>query len=196
MTSVRWGLFLYVGLVAATAAIAAAGYGGFVVYGGLQAPDASSLALLGFAAATGIAAFFSPCSFSLLVALLGRTPDAGSSEAGESEPSRRPLAFAGAMALGAVLFLALLAGLVALGAGAVVQSLAMDDVVGRVLRSLLGAALILLGLVQLNVLTISAFYLVEDLATPLRRAQARVRRRRPLLGYSMFGFGYLLAGFG
>jgi hypothetical protein len=28
------------------------------------------------------------------------------------------------------------------------------------------------------------------------RGQAQVRRRRPLVGLTLFGFGYLLAGFG
>jgi hypothetical protein len=37
---------------------------------------------------------------------------------------------------------------------------------------------------------------IAQLAYPLEKAQARLRRERPVLGFGLFGFGYILAGFG
>jgi hypothetical protein len=54
---------------------------------------------------------------------------------------------------------------------------------------------ILLGLTQLGVLPLS-FHGIEDLAEPILKLQARLRRDHPLLGFALFGFVYLIAGFG
>jgi hypothetical protein len=51
------------------------------------------------------------------------------------------------------------------------------------------------GLAQLGV-TPNPLHAVEAVARPLLRTQARYRRTRPTVGFTIFGFGYLLAGFG
>jgi cytochrome c biogenesis protein CcdA len=66
---------------------------------------------------------------------------------------------------------------------------------GIIIRAIVGSLLILFGLMQLNVLPIS-FYRFEESARPLLTRQARLRRQHPALGFGLFGFGYLLAGFG
>jgi hypothetical protein len=66
---------------------------------------------------------------------------------------------------------------------------------GITIRAVVGSLLILLGLMQLNLLPVS-FLAVEDAAKPLLARQARLRRDRPALAFGLFGFGYLLAGFG
>ena len=50
--------------------IAIAGRAGFVAFPGFDLPAVHGFTLLGLAA--GLASFFSPCSFPLLVGLLGR----------------------------------------------------------------------------------------------------------------------------
>lgn len=60
---------------------------------------------------------------------------------------------------------------------------------------MIASLLILLGLIQLNVLPVS-FVAVEDAAKPLLARQARLRRDPRALAFGLFGFAYLLAGFG
>jgi copper chaperone CopZ/cytochrome c biogenesis protein CcdA len=182
----------YALLALGIAALAVAGYTGYQLYPrfGLPAVDGAGLFLL--AAAAGIASFFSPCAFPLLVTLLAR-------EAGATSTPRRGLgravAFAAALSGGAAAFL-LLAGLVvAAGGHALFAGFVFGSPQALILRAVVGALLILLGLVQLGVLP-NPLHAVEALAKPLLRAQARERRRRATLGFGLFGFGYLLAGFG
>ena len=66
---------------------------------------------------------------------------------------------------------------------------------GRIIRALVGALLISLGLIQLGILAISLRRFESRLHRLLTR-QAELRRRRPAAGFALFGFGYLLAGFG
>jgi len=66
---------------------------------------------------------------------------------------------------------------------------------GRILRLTVGLFLVLLGLVQVGLLP-NPLHALEDALRPLFRKQAEVRRKRALVGHTMFGFGYLLAGFG
>ena len=69
------------------------------------------------------------------------------------------------------------------------------SIVGRLIRAVVGVGLLLLGLIQLGRLPVS-FRGLEPAIHGLLRQQAGLRRRRPLLGHAMFGFGYVLAGFG
>lgn len=66
---------------------------------------------------------------------------------------------------------------------------------GIILRFTVGVILIALGLVQLGRLP-SPMHAVERLSQPITRQQARLRRERPVAGFALFGFGYVLAGFG
>lgn len=182
----------YLLLVLASVAVALAGYVGYVVYPRFELPAATGAALLFLAAAAGVASFFSPCSFPLLVSILGRTPAAVETS---GRRSRRPLLFAAALALGAAAFLLLAGVLIALAGGALFQDVTFTSTAGRVIRAVVGALLVVLGLIQLNRLRVS-FRRVEPAVHGFLKEQAAFRRRRPLPGFFVFGFGYVLAGFG
>jgi cytochrome c biogenesis protein CcdA/copper chaperone CopZ len=173
--------------------LALAGYLGYVLYPrfGLPAVEGASLLLL--ATGAGIAAFFSPCSFPLLVTLLARQTG-GTSRQGENRPGS-PLAFASALSLGAVIFLLVSGLVIAWGGEALFAGVTFDSPAGRIIRAVVGILLIVLGLMQLGILPFS-LHAVEHISRPLMRSQSRLRHSQPVLGFTLFGFGYLLAGFG
>ncbi len=181
-------------LVLFMAGLALAGYAGYVVYPRFDLPAAAGIGLLALSVGAGIASFFSPCSFPLLVTLLARQADtqrrAGVRDSGGSLP------FAIALAAGASVFFLIAGIIVAFGGGALFQDVTFTSDAGRVLRVAVGLALILLGLFQLNLLPSPDFHAVSRLGEPLSKFQARQRRRRPALGFAAFGLGYPLAGFG
>jgi copper chaperone CopZ/cytochrome c biogenesis protein CcdA len=178
-------------LVAAVGAIAVAGYVGYLLYPRFDLPAVEGAGLLGLAAAAGIASFFSPCSFPLLVGLLGR--QAATQAAGAK--SARPLVFGGALALGAATFMLLAGAVIAAGGEALFAGVTFTSTAGIAIRSIVGVLLILFGLIQLGRLPVS-FHAVERLAGPISRRQATLRREKPVAGFALFGFGYVLAGFG
>jgi len=96
---------------------------------------------------------------------------------------------------GALVFLLLAGALIAAGAGVFFKQVTFTSAAGITIRAVIGFLLILFGLIQLNVLPVSLLA-IEDLAKPLLARQARMRRDRPALAFGLFGFGYLLAGFG
>lgn len=183
----------YILLATGTGILALAGYAGYVLYPRFNLPAATGIGLLVLAAGAGIASFFSPCSFPLLVTLLARETSARAAP-GESR-LQRALTFAVALALGATAFLLLIGVGIALGASVLFEGVIFTSTAGRLVRLLVGGFLILLGLIQLGVLPVS-FGLVEHAARPLLHRQAGLRRARPTLGFGLFGFGYILAGFG
>lgn len=177
---------LAVGLVLA----GIAGYLGFVAYPRLDLPAGIGAGLLVLGAAAGMAAFFSPCSFPLLVTLLTR-------EAGrEGPPLRRAFGVALPMAIGATVFILGLGALVALGGRELAGSITFTSTAGRTLRVAVGSVLMLLGLIQSELVPLSFHAVGDRIGRPVAEAQARLRRRRPRTGLAVFGFGYLLAGFG
>lgn len=186
------GLARYLLLVTAVAATAIAGYTGYLLYPRLDLPAVEGAAVLGLAAAAGVASFFSPCSFPLLLGILGR--DATARARGEPSTSR-PVVFGGALALGAGGFLLLTGLAIAAGGGVLFEQVTFESTAGITIRGIIGGLLILLGLVQVGVLA-SPFHAVEHAAQPMLRRQARLRREHPVAGHGLFGFGYVLAGFG
>jgi cytochrome c-type biogenesis protein len=182
--ALRYGLLVFFVI-----ALGLAGYGGFRLYPRLALPAADGVGLLSLGVAAGIAAFFSPCSFPLLATLLARAVD----------PARRvatALFFATTFAAGAATFLLLFGLVISAGAAAALGGVRFTSAEGRILRSAVGIALILLGLAQLGLISAGAFHRVSDLARPLQRVHAEERRAHPARGYALFGFGYVLAGFG
>jgi cytochrome c biogenesis protein CcdA len=177
----------YALLVAATAAIAIVGYAGYVVYPRFDLPAVTGASLLLLSAAAGIASFFSPCSFPLAVTLLARETSPGQ--------QRRVTTLALWVGLGALIFLGLAGALLAAGAGAFFKQVTFTSTAGITIRVVVGSLLILLGLIQLNVLPVSLLA-VKEAAKPLMARQARLRQERPALAFGLFGFAYLLAGFG
>lgn len=182
----RYGL-----LVVGVAVVALAGYVGYELYPRFDLPAAEGAGLLVLAAA-GIASFFAPCSFPLLVTLLSR-PGGGSDR--DAAPAR-PLVYGAALSVGAAAFLVLSGVAIALGGSAFFEGVTFTSTTGRTLRILVGALLLLLGLIQLGRLADTSFRSVEGLTKKLNRSQARLRRRHPVAGYTAFGVFYLLAGFG
>jgi cytochrome c-type biogenesis protein len=190
-TSDSHGSLRYLVLVAAVVVIAVAGYAGYVLYPRFYLPAVEGAGLLALAAAAGIASFFSPCSFPLLVGLLGRQAATHATRTG----APRPAVFGGALALGAAAFMLLAGVVVAVGGEALFAGVTFTSPAGIAIRSIVGVLLILLGLIQVGIVPLP-FHRVSELARPLTRGQARLRRERPVAGHAAFGFGYVLAGFG
>jgi cytochrome c-type biogenesis protein len=178
-------------LAVAVAVIALAGYVGYVLYPRFDLPGAQGAGLLGLAAAAGVASFFSPCSFPLLLGLLGRQPGGRSGGGGPS-----PAVFGGALATGAAVFMLVFGLAIAAGGEALFAQVTFASVAGVVLRATVGVVLIALGLVQSGVVLGRINAADRVFNAPIARYQARLRRRRPVAGYGVFGFGYVLSGFG
>lgn len=177
-------------LPALVAALALAGSAGYRWYPRLALPPAEGAALLALSVAAGIASFFSPCAFPLLLALLAH--EGSGSRQGRR---RRILGYAAALAAGAGVLLALTAVTIAAGGAALLGGVTFMSTTGRALRLIAGTVLIALGLAQIGYIP-NPTRVVARAAMPLRRAHARVRRAAPAAGYGIFGFAYLLAGFG
>lgn len=181
----------YVLLVIVVVVVAVAGFVGYVLYPRFDLPAVEGAGLLGLAAAAGVASFFSPCSFPLLVTLLGRQTVADSG----SGRSARPAVFGGSLALGAGFFMLMAGAVIALGGEAFFAGVTFTSPTGITIRIVVGLLLIFLGSIQIGVVPLS-MHAVSRLAQPMLRGQARLRRDRPVAGFALLGFGYVLAGFG
>lgn len=83
----------------------------------------------------------------------------------------------------------------ALAGGDLFADVTFTSTVGRIIRLAVGLLLIALGLSQLERVPVDLRRFEPAMQRYLRR-QASVRRQHPLLGFGLFGFGYLAAGFG
>ncbi len=181
----------YVILVVAVLLVAIAGFAAFRYHLTLRISGFEGTGLLLLAVASGLASFFSPCSFPLLLVLLTREIRADS----EGRQADRALLFATGLATGVSIFLLLAGGAVAFGAAPIFRQFTFTSPEGRVLRFTVGSILILFGLFQTNLVPVR-FETIASISRPLLRAQARLRQSRPVLGFSLLGFTYILAGFG
>lgn len=182
----RRGRLRYAVLALGVAAAAVAGYAGYVAYPRFDLPATVGLGLLALGAGAGMASFFSPCAFPLLLTLLAR------------EVRGRPAAavgFAAAFSAGAVVFLAVLGALLAAGGAGLAGAVTFTSGVGVAIRVGVGLVLIVLGLIQAEVIPVS-FHGIERLTRPVAEAQARLRRQHPAAGFALFGLAYLAIGFG
>jgi cytochrome c biogenesis protein CcdA len=184
----------YALLAAATAGVALVGYLGYVVYPRFDLPAGTGATLLVLATGAGIASFFSPCSFPLLLSMLAR-PLAAEAAVEGGRPFRRAALYAAGLSLGASVFLVGVGVAIAAGASTYFDDVTFTSTAGIAIRIAVGVLLVSLGLVQLNVLPVS-FRRFEPAMHGYLRRQAQVRRTRPVVGFTLFGFGYLLAGFG
>jgi cytochrome c biogenesis protein CcdA len=192
-------------LAAGVVILALAGYSGYVLYPRFDLPAVTGVGLLLLAAAAGLAAFFSPCSFPLLVTLLARQTGGQrqreegrrEKEEGRGQPAAWPVAlrFALAFSLGVTLFLILAGGLIALGGGHLFAGVTFTSAAGRTIRAVVGAGLLVLGLAQVGVIRLP-FDRIAVAASPLWPKRSQLQQRPSLWGYTLYGFGYLLAGFG
>jgi len=161
-----------------------AGYAGFVAF--VESDRSTGSLLLVVAASTGFAAFFSPCSFPLLLTFLARRAD---------ESTRLAVVSALRVGLGAVLLLFLVTIPIVIFGDLAATVVAFDRPAGRVFRAMIGLTLVLFGLRQARLfrLRISGFdWLAARAASTLDPSRVSTRARRDFL----YGFGYLLAGFG
>jgi cytochrome c biogenesis protein CcdA len=178
-------------LVAGTLLVALAGYTGFRLYPSIGGGSGSGAALVGVAAATGFAAFFSPCSFPLMLTMLGR--QAGS-DTGRSR-LRPALRFALAASIGASAFVVGFGMLLSIGGGAIARQITFTSGPGRALRIAVGLLLITMGLAQLGRIRIP-FFRLAVLATPIERRRRTSDNPDRFSNHVLYGFGYLIAGFG
>ena len=111
----------------------------------VQSDRAASSGVLILGVITGFAAFFSPCSFPLLLTFLAR-------RAGESRGSA--LASALRVGFGATLMLAVLGLVMAAGGAAIGTIVQFDQPPSRGFRLLVGALLVFLGLRQARLVTV------------------------------------------
>lgn len=188
----------YAALGLAVLVVGLVGYLGFVVYPKLDLSAGVGIGLIVLAAAAGVASFFSPCSFPLLVGMLGR-PVAERTQTGDlRQPTRNSLAFATALSLGVVAFLALLGTAIALGGDAIIKDVTFTSTTGRILRITVGTFMILVALIQLGRLNVPLRRFEPALKGFLRRQRqhGRAEGQPQLLRFGLFGFAYLAAGFG
>lgn len=181
----------YLLLVATIFLLALAGYVSYLLYPRFDLPAVTGIGLLILAFGAGAASFFSPCSFPLLATLLARQVR----DVQRGRAWARLLRFAAALAAGVTLFLLLTGAAIALGAAPLFEQVTFTSMVGRLLRLVVGGLLVLLGVWQWRG-TSPGSGAVYRLVQPLMEAQAHRRRDRPTLAFGLFGFGYVLAGFG
>jgi len=176
-------------LAAAVLAVGLIGYGAYELYPRFELDAYQGVPLLLLAVGAGVAAFFSPCAFSLLLTLLARdvTPEHGG--------LARPLRFAAGMSAGALVFVLAVGAAIALGTQALIGDVTFTSTAGRLLRLAVGAFLVLMGLNLLGRLKIPMDK-VASLRAPLLRTEHRQREQHPTLSYGIFGFSDLLTGFG
>src|SRR5713101_128250 len=170
-----------------TLAVAVAGYAGYVLYPRFHLPAVTGVGMLLLAAAAGIASFFSPCSFPLLLSILARAPGI------EVQRGRTTVAllYAVALSLGAALFLILAGLLIAPVGTALFAGVTFTSTAGRLIRTVVGLVLIFLGFVQLNRMPFE-FRALEPAVHGILRGQVAFRHKHPLPGFFLFGFGYVL----
>lgn len=170
-------------------------YAGYVLYPRFDLPSATGAGLLVLSVGAGIASFFAPCSFPLLVTLLGREVGANEEE-GYGNSTRRAISFATALSLGAMTFLVLSGIVLAFGGNALFANFTFTSPQAMTTRVVVGALLILLGLIQAGIINTEGFGKIGKLANPFIKSQAKQRKENPFRAFFTYGFGYLLAGFG
>ncbi len=188
----RTGSFRYLLLVVGVVLAGVAGYVGYLVYPRFALPSVVGVGLLLLAAGAGVAAFFSPCAFPLLLILLGRQIGAG---ANRRARTRTALVFASSFSVGAVAFVLGLGALIGLGGRELVSSVTFTSPAGIGIRITVGLLLVTLGLIQAEAVSLS-FHGIERVTGRMREAEARLRREHPVAGFGLFGFSYLIFGFG
>lgn len=177
--------------VAVVAVAAIAGFGGFRLAGGLDLGAEAGAGMVALAAVTGFAVFFSPCSFPLVVGLLAGSDRA----AGAGRRRRDGVATALAMGAGAAVFLLLTGVAFGLVGEGLTQSVGFNTLGGRILRATVAGVLVTSGLVQLGIVSIP-LWRVTRLAQPVDRRRAAVADRHQYRAHMLYGFGFILAGFG
>jgi cytochrome c biogenesis protein CcdA len=177
-------------LVVVTIIVGVAGYIGFRVFRQFDVGGATGIGLIIVSATVGIASFFSPCSFPLLLTTLSRQA--------ATDPQHRmrgALRFALGASIGAVTFVAAFGVVLSLGGGVLASQFTFASTQGRILRAVVGLFLIVMGLAQLGKIHIP-FGNLAQLAQPIDRRRAEIGDETKFTSHVLYGFGYLVAGFG
>ncbi len=164
--------------------VGVAGYLGFVAFVGSEREISAGVMVL--AAATGFAAFFSPCSFPLLLTFLARR---------STETKGAAIVSAVRVGAGAIAFLGIVAVVLALGGTAFGSVIGFDSTAGRIFRLTVGVVLVGFGLRQARLLRIEMRWL-DRVANSAGRAFDPSGHSSQARSDVVYGFGYLLAGFG
>lgn len=174
----------FVAIAVGVVVVGLAGYAGFVIFA--ESEPAVGLGLMLLAAATGFAAFFSPCSFPLMLTFLGRKA---------SGSRRAALLSALRVGAGAAALLGLLGVVMASGGTAFASIVEFDSASGRAFRLAVGMALIVFGARQAHLFGFRMRWL-DGVAGVAGRVLDPSRVADPARSDVVYGFGYLLAGFG
>lgn len=178
-------------LAGAVFTVTVGGYVGFRVAASIDLGRQVGAGLIALAVVTGAAVVFSPCSFPLLVTLLGGLDR--DDRVGERRSDG--LGSALSIAAGAVVFL-LLAGLaVGMAGEAVASAVKFSSTGGRLLRGGVAAVLIGAGLVQLGVIA-APLSRVAAVAGPLERRRLAIAGSHRRGAQVLYGFAFVFAGFG
>lgn len=164
--------------------VAVAGYVGFVAF--VESSPGVSAGVMVLAATTGFAAFFSPCSFPLLLTFLTRK---------STESTGAAVASALRVGAGAAVLLGLFAVAMVAGGAALGRVVEFDSTSGRVFRFAIGVLLIVFGLRQAQLFGVRMRWL-DRVAVSAGRMMDPARVSNPAGVDFAYGFGYLLAGFG
>lgn len=164
-----------------------AGYVGFVAFVENDAGSGWGAGVMGLAVATGFAAFFSPCSFPLLLTFLSRQS--------ETRSRSQVLVSSLVVGLGAVSFFAVLALVLVIGGEGLARVVGFDTLTGRLFRASIGILLLFLGLRQANLIHVQLTVFDSVAGSAARRFDPSRHDNQTIRDF-VYGFGYLLAGFG
>ena len=164
--------------------VAVAGYVGFVAF--VESNPGVGAGVMVLAAATGFAAFFSPCSFPLLLTFLTRK---------STESTGSALVSALRVGAGAAVLLGLFAVGITVGGAALGRIVEFDSPPGRVFRLSIGLLLVVFGLRQSQRFGFRMQWL-DRVAASSARVLDPGRASNAAGADFAYGFGYLLAGFG
>jgi cytochrome c biogenesis protein CcdA len=170
--------------------VAVAGYVGFVAF--VESNPGVGAGVMVLAAATGFAAFFSPCSFPLLLTFLTRR---------STESTGSALVSALRVGAGAAVLLGLFAVGITVGGAALGRIVEFDSAPGRVFRLSIGLLLVVFGLRQSQRFGFRMQWLdrvagLDRVAASSARVLDPGRASNAAGADFAYGFGYLLAGFG
>jgi len=144
------------------------------------------------AAIAGVASFFAPCSFPLLITFLTIETGVNTKDAARQAMLRRALRFSLGVSLGMAGFMLVTGFILAVGGSHLVGAIDFHTPMGRFLRVLAGFLILVLGLAQLHELPLFAGLM--NLATPLQRWQSQ--QSNPFISYIILGAAYPIVGFG
>ena len=144
------------------------------------------------AAGVGLGAFFSPCAFPLF---LTHVPQRVPAVDGGRVKVWAALMLSAAFSFGTAAFLLGLGLLIGVGGGNLVGYVSFTSPLGVTLRLVAGFILVVLGLVQTELLSVS-WHGLDPLPQWVKSRLVGLPDRRPLTGSAAFGFSYPLIGFG